>query len=112
MFPGYFFSQCSFEDKRTLTVSGHTVRFLKVENENELIDELRQIFESKRKGVTLHKHKYLEKGTKVKVVSGVLKDVIGYVEDQKNLGVVILKVKILKEAVAVNIDSQNVRIIK
>jgi transcriptional antiterminator RfaH len=112
LFPSYLFAQCSFYEKRTLTISGHTVNFLDVINEKELVGELKQIYSGKEIGAEFKTHKYVRSGTKVEIISGSMKGLTGIVEDQNNLGEVILQVEILRQAVSVKIAPEFVKILK
>ncbi|MEA1973357.1 MAG: transcription termination/antitermination NusG family protein [Candidatus Cloacimonadota bacterium] len=112
LFSGYLFVKCNFKEKQTLVTSGHILTFLLIKNENHFLEELRQIHLSRLKGVELQKHKYIEKGTKVIIQKGSLKGMKGFVLDSKRPTEIILKVNILKQAVSVKINPEDIKILK
>ncbi|MDO9578568.1 MAG: transcription termination/antitermination NusG family protein, partial [Candidatus Cloacimonadales bacterium] len=112
LFPGYVFVKCSYEERRTLTITGHTAHFLNVINEAELLEELQQIYKGTQKGAEFRNAKFLESGTKVLITAGPFKGLTGYVENQKDITEVILQVNMLRQAVAVTVKSNQVKVIR
>ena len=112
LFPGYIFIKHSPQQKQKLIISGHIVNFLKVQDEKSLLKDLQQIYIGRIQGIDLKKHDFLEKGIKVRIISGSLVGMEGVVSDKNNLNEVILKVNILKQAVSVTVDPQQVKIIR
>ncbi|MDO9576461.1 MAG: hypothetical protein Q7J16_01105, partial [Candidatus Cloacimonadales bacterium] len=99
-------------ERRTLTITGHTAHFLNVINEAELLEELQQIYKGTQKGADFRNAKFLENGTKVIITAGPFEGLTGYVEDQKNITEVILQVNLLRQAVAVTVNSNQVKVIR
>ncbi len=112
LFPGYIFIKHSPPQKQKLIISGHIVNFLKVQDEKELLNDLQQIYLSRTQGIDLKKHGFLEKGIKVRIISGSLIGLEGFVSNSSNLNEVILKVNILRQAVSVTVDPKQVEIIR
>ncbi|HQO18709.1 MAG TPA: hypothetical protein PLJ85_05975, partial [Candidatus Cloacimonas sp.] len=54
---------------------------------------------------------WLEKGLEVEIVNGPLKGICGVVEDQSKLMEVRLQVNILKQAVLVKVNTEDIKII-
>ena len=111
LFSGYIFVKCDFEKKKSLIRTGHTVTFIKVQNEEELIYELKQIYLGKTKGAELKQTEYFDKGTRVLITSGPFEGLTGVVKDQKNVKDVILKINVLRQAVAVHVSSNQLEFI-
>ncbi|MCD4819199.1 MAG: hypothetical protein K8S23_10960 [Candidatus Cloacimonetes bacterium] len=111
LFSGYVFVRCDFEKRRTLTISGHIVTFLNVINENELMDDLRQIFFGIEKGAELATHEYPETGTEVEIISGPFSGLRGVVEEKGEKNIVILQIHLLRKAVSVKVKHHNIRIL-
>jgi len=111
LFSGYIFVRCDYHQKQSLIITGHIVTFLKVQNETELVQELQQIHSGKTRGADLMPAEYFEKGTKVLIVSGPFEGLTGVVKDQKNVKQVILKVKMLRQAVSVSVQSDQIEFI-
>ncbi|MCK4956669.1 MAG: KOW motif-containing protein [Candidatus Cloacimonetes bacterium] len=111
LFSGYIFIKCSFRQKKQLITSGHIVTFIKVPNEIELVEELKQIYISKEMGAEMGKGEYFEKGTKVRIVSGPFEGLTGVVKNQNNVSQIMLRVKILHQAIAVSAKSHQIELI-
>ncbi|MBW6515210.1 MAG: hypothetical protein K0B81_01165 [Candidatus Cloacimonetes bacterium] len=105
MFTSYLFVRATFEEKKQLTVSGHTVSFILVKDEDIFLEELRYIQQVRTKKVDIATHQYLEKGTWVRFKEGPLKGVTGLVADVKNIKKVVLQVNILRRAISVTAES-------
>ena len=105
MFTSYLFVKATYDEKQQLTISGHTVSFIKVKDEDGFLEELRYIQQVRTKKVDITPHQYLEKGTWVKFKEGPLKGVIGLVADVKNIKKVVLQVNILRRAISVTAES-------
>lgn len=112
LFPGYLFVKCSFEEKRTLTITGHTAHFLKVQNEQELLSELKQIYQGTKRGADYSKADFLEHGTKVLITAGSFEGLTGYVADQKNISEVVLQINLLRQAVAISVKPDQIKVIR
>ncbi|HHE37085.1 MAG TPA: hypothetical protein ENL20_00730 [Candidatus Cloacimonetes bacterium] len=112
LFPGYIFIKHSPQQKQKLIISGHIVNFLRVQDEKSLLKDLQQIYISRTQRYDLRKHEYLEKGIKVRIIAGSLVGMEGVVSDKSKLNEVILKVNILKQAVSVTVDPNQVEIIR
>ncbi|MCF7793949.1 MAG: hypothetical protein K9N09_07660 [Candidatus Cloacimonetes bacterium] len=110
LFPGYVFVHCNFDEKRKLILTGHTAHFLRVRNEQELIEELNQIYLGKKQGAKYKNVPFLSEGTKVKITGGPFEGLTGFVVDQNNIEEVVLQVKLLREAVAVSVDSDHIKV--
>jgi transcription antitermination factor NusG len=111
MFTSYLFVKADPWEKQQLCISGHTVSFLNVKDEQSFLEELRYIYHVRTKNVEITPHHYLEKGTKVRFTGGPLKGVSGLVADSTNIKKVILQVNILKRAISVTAESNQLEII-
>jgi transcription antitermination factor NusG len=112
LFPGYVFVKCNSDEHRTLVLTGHTAHFLSVPNEKELTDELKQILAGRQLGADFIDTKYLDKGTRVKIISGPFEGLTGIVEDQNNIKEVVLQINLLRQAVSVAVSSRQVEIFR
>ncbi|OQX71698.1 MAG: hypothetical protein B6D62_01535 [Candidatus Cloacimonas sp. 4484_275] len=112
LFPGYIFIKCNPKERQKLIISGHIVKFLNVDNENELLFSLKQINFGRERGVNFSAHKYIRKGMRVEIVSGALKGMKGFVEESEKLDKVILQVDILRQAVSVSVTPEQIKILE
>ncbi|MCD4796531.1 MAG: hypothetical protein K8R49_05090, partial [Candidatus Cloacimonetes bacterium] len=112
LFSGYVFVKCDSEERRILTITGHTAYFLPVPNEEVFTGELKQIHFGRLKGADYRKAEFLEKGMKVIITSGPFEGLTGVVEDGKNVKRVILQVNLLRQAVSISASAKQIKIIK
>ena len=112
LFSGYIFVKCDNNERRQLLITGHTAHFINVINDRELTDELKNIFLGLKKGALMRSSEFLTKGIKVRITAGSFEGLTGFVKDQKNINEVILQVNLLRQAVSVVVNPENVKIIK
>lgn len=112
MFPGYVFVKCTQEEKRQLTITGYVAYWLPVDNQLELVGDLKQINAGRELGVDFVRAEFLEHGTKVEILKGPFAGITGYVEDQKNVKEVILQVTLLRQAVSVSARADQIKVIR
>jgi len=103
--------KCTQEEKEKLIISGHTVVFLNVKSEQELVDELSQIYFGRSSGAKFEQHPFVEYGTKVKIVSGPLKGMSGIVKDVNNFQEIILQVNMLRQAISAKVKLNQIKIV-
>lgn len=112
MFPSYVFCVLDTQKRKTLTYSGYVVNFIKVGQQEQLLEELSNIKLSRSPGVELENTDWLSQGLKVEITRGPLKGVTGVVQSHEKLDEVNLQVNILRQAVRLKIDPRNVKILK
>jgi len=111
LFSGYLFVCVDFEDKRILTLTGYVANFLKVLDQEQLLSELKEIHGIPVKKVESGPEYWLSKGLEVEIISGPLAGTRGVVEEHDKMHELRLQVNILRQAVIVNIDPKDVKII-
>ena len=112
LFAGYIFIKCTLKQRDTLIITGHPAYWLRIPDENELLEELNQIYSGRQKGAEFKETRFLEKGIRVKIISGPFQDLTGVVENQNDVTEVILQVNLLRQAVSVSVSSDQVRVLK
>lgn len=111
MFPGYIFLILNPQNKQHVASSGLTVSFIKVTQQQELVDELSRICFGKTKEAAFEPCFWLSKGLEVTITDGPLKGTTGIVESHDKLHEVRLQVNILRQAVMVKVDPKYVKIL-
>lgn len=111
MFPSYLFCLLDHQSKQTLVVTGHTVGFIRVPSQQELLEDLINIHRVRQPKVELQSTLWLSEGLQVRIERGPLKGVTGVVESHSKLHEVRLQVEILRQAVLVKVDPADVKII-
>lgn len=111
MFPSYLFCVLDSRSRQTLLIFGYTVSFIRVHQQEQLLQELRNIKLSRLPEIELQNTIWLSEGLQVEIMQGPLKGVTGVVESHDKLDEVRLQVQILRQAVLVKIDPRNVKIL-
>ncbi|MDD4308857.1 MAG: transcription termination/antitermination NusG family protein, partial [Candidatus Cloacimonetes bacterium] len=111
MFPGYVFVIVDHFQKQTLSISGYAVGFIKVNAQQELLEELQNLNRGAAKKADMKPGFWLEKGLEVLIMAGPLKGMKGYVESHSKLSEVHLQVNMLHQAVLVKIDPKDVKVL-
>ncbi len=111
MFPSYLFCVLDAHKRQTLLISGYTVSFIRVHQQEFLLEELLNIKLSRTPEIEMENTLWLSEGLKVEITKGPLKGVTGVVESHAKLDEVRLQVNILRQAILVKIDPLNVKIL-
>jgi transcriptional antiterminator RfaH len=104
-FPGYVFVYMDSEDRRRLLRTNHVVRTIDAPDQEELLSELRDIRQIEESGSFLHPVSGIAKGKRVRILDGPLVGLEGTVSRLKGKSCVVLKVDIIRQAVACEIDA-------
>ncbi len=110
LFPGYIFANINHAEKREIIITGHIVNFLRVINQQELLEDLQRIYAGLTKGAVFKEHPYVEVGSRVKIKSGPFIGLVGLVTDTQDK--VILQVRFLRKAVSISVDPSQIEILE
>ena len=110
LFPGYIFVHLSERQKREILVSGHIANYLRVDNEDELLEDLQRIYISYEKGAVFNEHPYIKEGTRVMIKSGPFVGLTGLVTETKDT--IVLRIRFLRKAVSINVEPNQIEIIE
>lgn len=111
LFTGYLFVCVDYDGKRILESTGLSAGFLKVRSEEQLLSELKSLHMIPVKKEKAGPEYWLSKGLKVQIVSGPLAGSKGVVESHDKLQELRLQVNILRQAVLVKVNPEDVEII-
>lgn len=112
LFSGYIFTKMNYEQKITLLRPGLIVRVIPVKHQEILLEELQRFHFIKEKGYSLAPANILEKGTKVKIVSGALAGTYGFVLEGENPNKIIITANFINQAVEVTLKNENLLIVE
>ena len=111
LFPGYLFF-CGSEEQRSAAMTTNRIAStIEVTNQDQLIKELSSIQIAMAQPKKLDPFPYLQAGRKCVVKAGPLKGVEGFLIRRKNVNRLVLKVDVLGQAVATEIDAELLDII-
>jgi transcription antitermination factor NusG len=112
LFPNYIFIKANSNELSQIYTSGCVGNVLKINNENALLEELRNIYAYRSKGAVMTPRNFLEKGIEVVVLQGPFEGLTGYVESQATPDKLVINVEILHQAVEISINPKDVKIIR
>ena len=104
MFPGYVFTRLDPDERRTILGSRQIVRTIEVTEPRRMIHQLRQIAHAGRMPAELRPVTDFTPGEYVRVKSGPLMGLEGYVRRKANAVSIVLVLEILGQAVETTVD--------
>lgn len=105
LFPNYLFLWGTVEHTYRAMSSKRAVRSIPISDHRKLNDELTQIRRAIGGDAALSPFRFLERGMRVRVVSGPFKDLEGMVESPEKSGRLILQIQTLGRAASLEIDA-------
>lgn len=109
LFPGYMFAACNRQQRYDLLQTGCLVRTIEVVDQEQLREELYNVYLASNLGAALTLYPLLKRGRWVRVISGPLAGLSGRISARKDEGFrLVLNVSILGSAVAVEVDMASV----
>lgn len=109
LFTGYMFAACNRQQRYDLLQTGSLVRTIEVVDQEQLREELYNVYLASNLGAALTLYPLLKRGRWVRVISGPLAGLYGRISARKDEGFrLVLNVSILGSAVAVEVDMASV----
>lgn len=105
LFTGYVFCSVARQLQSTLRQNRHVANVLEVEDQQQLLLQLRQIRLALGAGDEVDLFPYLEVGKTVRVTQGPLKGLEGRIARIKGRTRIVINVDMIRESVAVEVDS-------
>jgi len=107
VFSGYVFCIVRNDRRAFLRQNRHVANVLLVSDQEKLVNQLRAIRTALESGRQVEVMPYLERGGRVRVTAGPLRGLEGRVLRMKGATRVIVNVDMIRQAVAVEVDSSN-----
>jgi transcription antitermination factor NusG len=104
LFPGYLFFAGDETDRYRALCTSHVANIIPVVDQGRFVDELAQIEKALATPAGLDPFPYLQRGTPCRIIAGPLAGVHGVVERRDGITRLILRVEMLGQAVATEID--------
>jgi transcriptional antiterminator RfaH len=105
LFAGYMFAACNRQERYDLLQTGSLLRTIEVADQEQLREELYNVYLASELGAALTLYPLLKRGRWVRVVSGPLAGLYGRISARRDEGFrLVLNVSILGSAVAVEVD--------
>lgn len=111
LFPGYVFANVPTEKKARIYQQDLLARAIPVTNEAAFLHQLAEVKAIVASGFELSLMPLLTKGRRVKVNSGALYGVEGYVDDPANPGGVVISIDVLQQGLLVRVPAENLTVL-
>ena len=111
LFPGYVFTQVTPEKKTRIYQQDLLVRAMMVENEAVFLRQLEDVKLICASGLEASLRPLLKKGTHVKVLSGPLAGLEGFVDDPANPRGIVVSVDVLQQGLLVYLPLENLKLL-
>ena len=108
LFSGYLFFRGNLLARQNLLRTGRAAQVIEVEDQTTFLRELRQIDHAIAKQPHLELCDFVCKGKKVRIISGPFEGMEGVVKGVKGKSRLILQIKAIRQAAAVEIDLDQV----
>ena len=108
LFPGYLFCCCNNKDRYNLLRSHQIARILDVIYQQKLLNDLQKIYLAQFAEMDLRPCQHLQKGRKVRILSGPLSGYEGILKRNKNKKRLILNVEFINCAASIEVDQKNI----
>lgn len=107
LFPGYVFARIIPEKKERIYQQDLLVRALPVENETVFLRQLDDVRAICASGYEAALHPLIQRGTRVRVATGPLKGLEGFVDDPVNPRGIVVSVDVLQQGLLVRLPLEN-----
>ncbi len=111
LFPGYVFFCGDENDRLEVLKTNRVANIIVVNDQQELVSDLRPIERLIRQGADLRPHKYIKTGQKCRVIAGALMGSEGIVSRSSGRTRLVLQVDMLGQATSVEIENDFVEVI-
>ena len=103
LFPGYVFARIERGRKSRVYQQDLLVRVITVADEAKFLGQLADVKLIVASGLELSLHPLIKRGVSVRVVSGVLRGLVGVVDDPKNPKGIVITVDVLRQGLLVKV---------
>lgn len=111
LFPGYLFMQLLPEHSRKIYQSDYVANLLDVPDQKTFSEQLSDILEALETNLEVFLAPQIKEGVRVKIKSGPLRGMEGFVERRSGLVAVMLRLDFIRQAAAVKMDATDLELI-
>lgn len=105
LFPGYVFIQMPREQRNTVLQSDHVANLLDVHDQELFAKQLREVMLALETDLEIRLAPTIGEGARVKIKSGPLRGIEGWVEKRYGMSVVLLRLDFIGQAAAVQMEA-------
>jgi len=111
LFPGYVFLQLEPLRKSVISQNEHVARLLEVYDQETFGRQLEDILQALEANVGVRLAPAIGEGMRVRIKSGPLQGIEGWVEDRYGMSTVLLRLDFINQAAAVKLDADLLQLI-
>jgi transcriptional antiterminator RfaH len=111
LFPGYVFLQIAEDSRSKVYNSDYVANLLDVPDQMQFADQLESILRALESGIEIKLTPDIGKGSRVKIKSGPLQGIEGWVEERYGTNTVLLRLDFIGQAAAIQQDVANLELI-
>lgn len=110
LFPGYLFLQLLPEQRQAVLQSDHVANLLVVHDQTLFIRQLGEILQALESDLEIYLAPEIGVGTRVKIKSGPLRGMEGWVEQRYGMATVLLRLDFIAQAAAVKLQADELEL--
>ena len=111
LFPGYLFLQMPAEKRGLVLQSDHVANLLDVHDQELFARQLGEVMQALETDLEIRLAPTIGEGARVKIKSGPLRGVEGWVEKRHGMSVVLLRLDFIGQAAAVKVDATDLEMV-
>ncbi len=111
LFPGYVFLQIHTDQRSLVRQSIHLASLLEITDQNLFVSQLGEILRAVETDLQIRLAPTIGEGMRVKIKSGPLRGVEGWVEKRHGLTTVLLRLDFISQAAAVKLEADDLELI-
>jgi transcription antitermination factor NusG len=111
LFPGYVFIRMPREKRNSVLQSNHVANLLDVKDQELFEQQLLDIFRALETDLEIRLEPSIGEGMRVKIKSGPLRGVEGWVEKRHGMSTVLIRLDFIGQAAAVKLDATELELI-
>jgi transcription antitermination factor NusG len=111
LFPGYVFIQMPAEKRRVVLQSDHLANLLEVIEQDLFVRQLDEVMRALETNLEIRLAPTIGEGMRVKIKSGPLRGVEGWVEKRYGMNTVLIRLDFISQAAAVKLEASHLELI-
>lgn len=111
LFPGYVFIQMTAEQRQVVLQSDHIANLLDVHDQDLFSRQLGEVMHALKTDLEILLAPAIGEGSRVKIKSGPLRGIEGWVEKRDGISVVLLRLDFIGQAAAVKLEATEVEMV-
>ena len=111
LFPGYVFLQMTADQRGLVLQSDHLANLLKITDQDLFVRQLEEVMRALETNLEIRLAPTIGEGMRVKIKSGPLRGIEGWVEQRYGMNTVLLRLDFISQAAAVKLEASQLELI-